>query len=364
MGKTAAADGGRRSRRGFAYQDVATLLDCLDMHDGQFEEVGFEDDDDIVCTCNGHTIYRQVKTSERGHRHSIATICRPEVNGRVETSILGRLFSGKPVTSGTRFCLLLNETPQPGLAAFVANRGTTRGVVPTEHCLAIQTKLQGLALPDGATISWCLDRFEVLVEARTIEQIEGTVLKRLQKPAEAILGQPPLAAELDDVLARLLGLVAREAAREAMDMTERRWSPDQFSEFLHHALAQSTGRRADGSIEPLQTLASKLRPAGVPAAEAKGHVDQMLDYRRRYRAALGGERTRFDVLNDHIFTVCTTISAKRRAGIIRDGPPAYAATVEAATAVELPPQYAVTVADKLAALSDVTARCQNRYTDA
>ncbi|MFM9458404.1 dsDNA nuclease domain-containing protein [Streptomyces europaeiscabiei] len=60
----APADGGRRSRRGFAYQDAVTLLDCLDMHEGLWTQVSWEDLEDIVCRDGDAPAYRQVKTIE------------------------------------------------------------------------------------------------------------------------------------------------------------------------------------------------------------------------------------------------------------------------------------------------------------
>lgn len=355
-----AADGGRRGRRGFAYQDVVTLLDCLDMHEGAFDEVGFEDLDDIVCAVNGHSIYRQVKTKEDGNRHSLATVCRPEIKGRVETSILGRLFSGKPITEGTRFNLLLNETPTPDLGGFSNGRGATRGAVPEEPRQEIAERLKDLALPDGVTISWCVDHFDVLVEARTIEQVEDAAIRRLKIPVAHVLGQQPLMDELEEILSRLVSLVSRDARAPQ----PRRWNAALFAEHLEAVVTRVTGRRPDGGTEPLQSLASKLAPAGVPAEEAIAQRDLLLDYRRRYRAAVGGERATFDALNDGVFAVCLEISAKRRAGAIDEGRAAYAATVQAVVGLELSSPEVVSSSDKLAALSDVTARCQNRYSDA
>jgi hypothetical protein len=355
-----AVQGGRRSRRGFAYQDVVTLLDCLDMHEGAFDEVSFEDLDDIVCAVNGHAIYRQVKTKEDGTRHSVATVCRPEIKGQVETSILGRLFSGKLITDGTRFCLVLNETPNTDLGGFMVSRGAVRGAAPEEPRRVIAERLKDLALPAGVTVSWCVDRLDVLVEARTIEQVEDAVIRRLKAPVAHVLCQQPLMEELEEVLSRLVGLVSRDARA----LRPRRWNAAFFTAQLEDAVARVTGRRADGHIEPLPSLASKLGAAGVPAEEADAQRDVLLNYRRRYRAAVGGERTQFDDLNDRVFAVCTEISAKRRAGIIDDGPAAYAATVQAVAGLELSSPEVVSSSDKLAALSDVTARCQNRYSDA
>lgn len=327
---------------------------------GAFDAVGFEDLDDIVCAVNGHSTYRQVKTKEDGTRHSVATMCRPEIKDRIETSSLGRLFSGKPLTEGTRFCLLLNETPTPDLGEFSTGRNVIRGAVSEGVRRGVAERLKDLALPEGMTISWCVDRFEVLVEARTIEQVEDAAIRRLKMPVIRVLSQQPLLEELEEVLSRLVGLVSRDARAPL----PRRWSGDFFATQLEEAVMRVTGRRPDGGIEPLLSMASKLAPAGVPAEEADAQRDVLLDYRRRYRSSVGGERAVFDSLNDHVFAVCTEISAERRARIIDEGPAAYAATVQAVAGLELSRPDVMSFSDKLAALSDVTARCQNRYSDA
>jgi hypothetical protein len=354
-----ALDGGRRSRRGFQYQDAVTLLDCLDMHAGAYDSVGFEDLDDIVCTARDGTTYRQVKTKEDATRHTIATVCRPELKDRVETSILGRLFSGKPCTAESRFCLVVNETPQADLDSFRTERGTARGKVPQKHRDDIAKRLQDLPVTPGQSITYFVDRFEVLVEARTIEQVEDAILRRLDGPVAAVLGQPGLWRELEDVLIRLSTLLAREASQKL----SRHWDAATFKAALLQAIAASTGRRPDGSTEPLQRLRSKLQPAGLTAEEAEGHLDLLLRYRRRYRSAVGGERQLLDDLNDHVFALCSEVSARRRAGHIEPGPAAYAATIHAVTREPFLPSPSLPVRERLAALADVTARCQNRYTD-
>jgi hypothetical protein len=351
--------GGRRSRRGFAYQDAVTLLDCLDMHDGNFSEVGFEDLDDIVCMLQRDAIYRQVKTKEDATRHSISTICAAEKSGKPETSILGRLFSGKILTDSTRFCLVLNTMPTADLAAFKVERGQVRSEVSERHCAKIVESLRGLPLVEKYNIRWHIDRFEVLIEARTIEQVEAIILSRLNKPVAKILGQSPLMSELQDVLIALCGLVARDART----VQPKRWSAEFFSLALQEAVTHATGRRADGELEPLQSLAAKLEPAGVLPDEARAQVDAMLGYRRRYRTAIGSERAYFDSLNDHVFALCTEICAQRRAGLIPPGAAAYAKTLQAVAHLESGTIRTTPLPEKFAALSDVTARCQNRYSD-
>jgi hypothetical protein len=352
-------DGGRRSRRGFRYQDAVTLLDCLDMHAGVYDSVGFEDLDDIVCTAGAGTTYRQVKTKEDATRHSIASVCRPELRDRVETSVLGRLFSGKPCSVESRFCLVVNETPQSDLDCFRIERGGARGPIPQEHRSDVAKRLRDLHVPAGLAIAFFIDRFEVLVEPRTIEQVEDAIMRRLDGPVEGVLGQPGLWRELEDILIRLSTLLARDASEKAV----RRWDAATFQTALHQAIAASTGRRPDGGAEPLQRLLSKLQPAGLTPEEAEGHRDLLLRYRRRYRSAVGGERRLLDDLNDHVFALCSEVSARRRAGHLEPGPAAYAATVHAVTREPFLPSPSLPVQDRIAALADVTARCQNRYTD-
>jgi len=352
-------DAGRRSRRGFAYQDAVTLLDCLDMHDGLYDSVGFEGLDDIVCVSGQHATFRQVKTQEDGSRHSIASVCRPEIKDRVETSVLGRLFSGKPLSDGTRFCLVLNETPQPDLGAFKIERGDARSTVSTENCQAIITRLEKLPVAKGATVAWYVERFEVLVEARTIDQVEDAILRRLAKPVAALLGQAPLHPELEDVLFRLGAIMARDART----VQARSWDCGSFAAELDRLITAATGRRRDGTDAPLEDLIGKLGRAGVPAAEAEEHARAAREFRLRYRSAIGGERQAIDSLYDHVFAICAEVSARRRAGEIAAGPAAYAATVDAVCNRPLVPARTVSQPDRLATLSEITSRCQNRYSD-
>ncbi|WP_181138700.1 dsDNA nuclease domain-containing protein [Streptomyces sp. Ru73] len=359
------ADGGRRSRRGFLYQDAVTLLDCLDMLDGHWTEVSWEDLEDVLCYTADAPSYRQVKTVEGAKRHSIADICKPDPAKKTEnrtaaTSYLGKLFGGKPLPEGTRFTLIVNETPQRDLFQFVCERGGTRGPISAEDRERIVEKLDGLSLPDGRDVGWCVDRLDVLVTARSCDQVEDEARRRLVPLITTYLGQDPLAQEVDNVLLGLHGYIARRAT----EPEPRRHTADEFRCILGKTILQVTGQRPDGSTEPLMTLQAKLRPAGVPNAEAERQHQAMLAFRQTQRRSLGSERQRLAELSDKVYAICQLTSMQRRGGLIEAGEPAYRATMLAVSQMREVVSGTVDLSQALAALSDITARCQNRYEDA
>ncbi|MFF4874178.1 dsDNA nuclease domain-containing protein [Streptomyces sp. NPDC000961] len=363
----APADGGRRSRRGFLYQDAVTLLDCLDMLDGHWTAVSWEDLEDILCHREAVPVYRQVKTVEgAGKRHSIADVCRPDTakkleNRTAETSYLGKLFLGKPLPEGTRFTLIVNETPAQDLYEFACERGGTRDPVSDKAREAITEKLNGLLLPEGRDVGWCVDRLDVLITARTSDQVEDEARRRLAPMVRAYLGEDPLVTEVDEVLK---WLVSVHIGRSATELSPRRHTAEDFRGAFEESILRATGQRRDGGMERLLTLQEKLRPAGVLEAEAERQHETMLAFRRTRRASLGTARQRYDALADKIYAICQLTAARRRAGRIDAGAPAYLATLDAVC--ELPEVVAgdVPINEALAVLSDITARCQNRYEDA
>ncbi|MFE2296403.1 dsDNA nuclease domain-containing protein [Streptomyces sp. NPDC059452] len=362
----APADGGRRSRRGFLYQDAVTLLDCLDMLGGHWTEVSWEDLEDILCYKADAPSYRQVKTVEGAKRHSIADICKPDAAKKAEnrtaaTSYLGKLFGGKPLPEGTRFTLIVNETPQRDLFQFVCERGGARGPVNADDRERIIDKLNGLSLPDGRDVGWCVDRLDVLVTARTCDQVEDEARRRLIPLITTYLGQDPLAQEVDNVL---LGLVSGYIARRAAEPEPQRHTAHEFRSILEKSILQVTGQRSDGSTEPLMTLQAKLRPAGVPDAEAERQHEAMLTFRQAQRRSLGSERQRLAELSDKVYAICQLTSMQRRGGLIEAGEPAYRETMLKVSQMREVVSGTVDLSQALAVLSDITARCQNRYEDA
>lgn len=363
-GTITVVEGGRRARRGFTYQDLVTLLDCLELGN-LYSKVSFEDVEDIVCfgIAGDCVIYRQVKTIEGGGRQSTATVTRPDKPNkdgqpkRVETSILGKLFGAKPDIGLTeRFTLVLNEEPLPGLQGFCCNR-TTAPSPTAEHKAEIIAKLGKLALREGCTIEQYVDAFEVMVEGRTIEHVEQTLLAKLHARVLAHHGLEPFYADLEEILERLLAVVARDARA----VESKAWTADQFSKLLERIITQTTGRRADGAEVPLPALAQKLSAAGLTEPEIDAQNRSWLRYRQEYRSAVGMKLQELDKLSDEVHAVTVQINARRRAGAIADGPEAYAATIEAMGDLSARLETSQTLTFQT--LSDVTSRCQNRYRD-
>ncbi|MGX1913659.1 dsDNA nuclease domain-containing protein [Streptomyces phaeochromogenes] len=362
----APADGGRRSRRGFLYQDAVTLLDCLDMLDGRWTEVSWEDLEDILCLRGDAPAYRQVKTVEGSSKsHSIADVCRADQSRKPEnrtaaSSYLGKLFLDKPLPDGARFTLIVNEPPAADLYQFVCHREERPQPITGVNRDKIVEKLASLQLPDGRDAAWCVDRLDVLVAPRTADQVENEAFWRLYPLVRDYLGQDPMVPEVDNVLKQLVSVhIGRSAAGRA----PRRHTADDFRQVLEDCIRKNTGQRSDGSTERLMTLTQKLQPAGVTEAEAERQHESLLEFRQARRRSVGLGRQRFDKLSDKVFAICQVTSARRRGGLVEAGSPAYMATVQAILAMPEVESGEVEISDALAVLSDITARCQNRYDD-
>lgn len=357
-------EGGRRARRGFTYQDLVTLLDCLELGT-LYSEVCFEDVEDIVCygIAGDCVIYRQVKTMEGGGRQSTASVTRPDKPKkpggpkRVETSILGKLFTAKPdIGLAERFTLVLNEEPLPGLQGFCCDR-TTEPTPTADNKTEIIDKLDMLDLRDWCTIDHCVAALGVIVEGRTIQDVQRKLVDKLHARAVSHLGVEPFHADLKEILERLLAVVARDARA----VESKAWTADEFKKLLGRIITQATGRRADGGQVPLPALAHKLSAAGLTEPEIDAQDQSWLRYRQEYRSAVGTKLHELDKLSDEVHAVTVQINARRRAGGIEDGPAAYAETVKAMDV--LAGRLGTSPALTLQTLSDVTSRCQNRYRD-
>lgn len=363
-GTVTLVEGGRRARRGFTYQDLVTLLDCLELGT-LYSKVCFEDVEDIVCfgIAGDRVSYRQVKTIEGGGRQSTATVTRPDKSTkpgqpkRLETSILGKLFNAKPdIGLIERFTLVLNEEPLPGLQGFCCDR-TTEPTPTAENKTELIDKLDKLALRDGCTIEKCVDALEVIVEGRTIEEVQNKLVDKLHARVLGHLGIEPFHADLKEILERLLAVVARDARA----VESKAWTANEFNKLLEGIITQATGRRADGGEVPLPALAHKLSAAGLTEPEIDAQNQSWLRYRQEHRSAVGTKLQELDKVSDEVHAVTVQINARRRAGGIGDGPEAYAATIEAMGTLSA--RLGTTPTLTLQTLSDVTSRCQNRYRD-
>ncbi|WP_244927920.1 dsDNA nuclease domain-containing protein [Nocardioides sp. W7] len=348
-------DGGRRSRRGFAYQDAVTLMECLNLGT-LYTSVGFEAEDDIVCTQHDRIIYRQVKTRENAEAHSAARVCRPEVKGKVETSILGRLFSGKDEPIGeVTFCVVLNEPPTQTLWGFKHEGPCGTAPADEKSRQDVATKLIAMHLPDWAPdIDFLVDRLEVQVLPRTADDLEKDIIGRLEDPVTKQIGQKPLLDELAKIAELLLSKVAREARRRVA----RSWTADEFWHMFADVVTEATGEAANGTL-PLVPLAEKLDAAGLDDEEIRRSFQELESLRRMIRSAVGAEKVRYKELNREVFAICQRVAAHRRAGKVQPGPAAYSAVVDALD-TDINGTLG-TSADRMATLSDVTYRCQNRY---
>ncbi|WP_217196713.1 hypothetical protein [Streptomyces buecherae] len=132
----------------------------------------------------------------------------------------------------------------------------------------------------------------MVVEARTIDQVEAEAMTRLAPLVEACLGEKPLYEEVEEVM---IWLISRYIARSALELRPRTFTADDFGRALDDSVRRATGRRRDGSTELLMKLKFKLRAAEIPEPEAETQHDAMLAYRRTYRASVGTRRRAYDI---------------------------------------------------------------------
>ncbi|WP_405566592.1 hypothetical protein OG317_00090 [Streptomyces sp. NBC_01167] len=126
-------------------------------------------------------------------------MAKKDAKRTADTSYLGKLFVGKPLPEGTRFTLIVNETPAVDLYPFACERGGKRDPVSSEVRAKVVGKLAGLSLPDSRDAGWCVDRLDVLITARTTEHVESEAHRRLVPLIKNYLGQEPLVSEVDEV---------------------------------------------------------------------------------------------------------------------------------------------------------------------
>lgn len=69
--------------------------------------------------------------------------------------------------------------PAADLYQFVCDRGLNPQPVTGASRERVLERLAELTFPDGRDLAWCVDRLDVLVTARTVEQVEQEAFQRL-----------------------------------------------------------------------------------------------------------------------------------------------------------------------------------------
>lgn len=357
------AEGARRSRRGYWYQDLHALGRYLDLIDGTWDAVTVESDEDIVCVRTGANAvvrYEQVKTVEGPDQlWSMSTVCSPE-KGHPERSILGKLFVGKPLPDGTQFALVLNENVNPTLKALAVPReGRNVEAVRTAAAAAAKA-LADVSPQDDRTIEWCVERLEVDVRERTTDALEDSLIRRIDALVANTHGVHLLGEELDDVLSHLMdGLQtdARGPQRRTVDQSE-------IERRVADACARVQGTSPAPKTGDASRLREKLRVAGLDPDEIEHCVEMHLAHRMAVRSADPRRKKEIQQLVDEVFVECVQAALDRREGRVAAGAPAFRDTfARVRTHYEQSDLQSrgFALADLQRAVHDITSRCRHRY---
>lgn len=351
-------DSARRSRRGYHFQDLCALRACLAMIDGAWDAVTSDGEEDITCVSSASVVveYAQVKTEEfPATPWSVARLCEPERAGDRSTSILGRLFSAKPLPDSTRFRLIGNVQLQPALRPLTMSDPAARKTVET----TIANRLGGLSLANGRSVSWCVERMWIEYVAGNADALEALVTKDLGFAAQRS-GVGLIPTEAEAVLEGILAFV-QERARNVMPL-----------EITHDEMVLELARRAESAISKsaaaqapgAPTLAEKLGGVGVTPEQIQAMQSVHSRFVRAYRAALPATIADFDNLADQIRMLCVELGLRRREGAINPGADLFARTVSAVRELHGVGAWEARGVPLVIAngiLHDITARCQHRY---
>ncbi len=352
-------DGARRSRRGYYFQDLCTVRCCFGLLDGTWSSITADGNEDIECveaSLAAPVEYVQVKTEEFPSRPwNVVQLCAAERPRQPETSILGRLFTGKRLPDGARFLLISNVQLHAELRPFVSP--VTADRAPASATIA--ARLSSLPISDGRDVRWCVERLRIQHVAGDADALEAMVLRDLGTAATQLnFGLMP-----NELEALLEGLVAF-VQRHARDMVPAPMSADAFrTEFAAQAQAAVAG--TDALLGPTApTLAEKLQAAGMDTDQVLALQDTHLRYLRTRRSALPDFAVLLDELTEEIRMRCISLRLERREGTIAPGGMLFTRTREAVEHVHSAGNWGargVTLTLAYGALHDVTSRCQHRY---
>jgi hypothetical protein len=352
------ASGARRSRRGYYYQDLYTMWCCLRMLHGEWDEVLPEGEEDVTCRRSIPPLHRQVQVKTLENPPSLwspARLCNPEIRDRLDTSILGRLFTNKDLSDETILVLVLNEGVSRDLLPLKVGQNLDRSGIE----LDLARRLDGLAPSSGRTVGWCVQRLEIEEFEATAEGVEGRIFRSLSTACQS-LGRALLPDEIEQLLSDLMQTVqaaARALEAVAITRTEFELMLTRRAEELMHSTNE-----LQGDLAP--TLDQKLRRAQLNDEQVERCQRMRAAFNRRRRSAVGQMGAALDDLATEVFMACSSAAARRHAGQIAPGAELYAETVRAVSDVHRIGGWSgrqLALADAYGALHDITARCQHRY---
>lgn len=359
QGGLAPGAGARRSRRGYYYQDAYSARRCLEMLNGNWDLVHPESDEDVLCSSSGaeQTCFIQVKTVEGPPRlWTAAELCRPDSPGRPETSILGRLLSGKELPDDAVLVLATNERVAPELRPLTNTDPEARREVVED----LARRLDGLA-PRGRDLQWCLERLLIEECENTADGLEAQLHRDLGFLALS-RGFPLLPQEVSDLVERILAFV-QERSRSPEDAPITRGD---FETLLDGWADQIQSQTNLDVASAQKGLRPKLIAAGMSLEEVQKCEEMRFRFARRRRSAVGDERGALDEVVDEIAMACLDVKTRRKAGNLLPGLPSVQATISAIADLHTARAWrasGVSLASAYGALHDVTGRCQNRYVD-
>lgn len=354
-----ASDGARRARRGYRFQDLHTLGRYFDCLEGDLMSVSAESDEDVTCVRpDGAIRYEQVKTVEEPTQlWSLASVCKKE-KGQADRSILGRLYSTKPLPDGSSFVLVFNENVNDSLRVFKQAPQHRTATDMEQARTDISAKLDGVSPSDERDVAWCVDRTSVQVVERTAAALERELRDRLNRVVQSTTGDHLLPDELDDVLERLITQVEAEARADHATIVDGAEVTNRVQSAVSDCMRPFlTSPPAEGRLR------SKLEAAGLTEPAIEQNVEMYLAFRSSLRNASIEDRERLRLVTEDVYLVCNAISQRRLAGLLAPGIDSYQATIDATLGLYAS-DYASSTTDRptlIRALHDITSRCRNTY---
>ncbi len=350
--------GARRSRRGYYFQDLCATRMCCEMLGGGWTHITLDGIEDVTCedSADGSKHYVQVKTDEHpSGPWTVARLSGPQRPGDPGTSILGRLFGGKPLPDATTFRLQLNAPVAPELECFevgsVVDRSSTTD--------SLSRRLTGIPLEDHRSIPWCLERLTLELVAADADGLEAILIREL---GIALMGRrlPLLPQEMELVLEGVVAFVqGRSRPLSVLPVTRAEFESelDRRANDAMRGTATAQGPRAP-------TLGEKLEAAGLDAAQIAPLHDRHFAFTREYRSALPDRVALLDELVERIRMRCVALSLQLREGAIQPGAEMFSQTeavVREAWEAGGFERRGIGILLAYGALHDITARCQHRY---